>query len=79
MAISEAITEEKKQPIERQYCVVKLYRGTKISKTIKTYDDAILNMYLFLRLVLPRCCPPYICSKKKVRKCLNLPLLYCFT
>lgn len=67
MAISEARTEQK-QPIERQYCVVKLFRGTKISKTIKTYDDAILNMYLFLRLVLPRCCPSLYLLEKESKK-----------
>ena len=67
MAISEARIEKK--TIERQYCVVKLFRGTKISKTIKAYDEAILNMYLFLRLFLPRCCPPpYICMKVESKK-----------
>ena len=67
MAISEARTE-KKQPIERQYYVVKLFRGTKISKTIKIYDDAIMNMYLFLRLFLPRCSPPLYLHEKESKK-----------
>ena len=66
MAISEARIEKK--TTDRQYCVVKLFRGTKISKTIKTYDDAILNMYLFLRLFLTICCPPLYLHEKESKK-----------
>ena len=52
------------------------------SKTIKTYEYAVLSMCLLLGYFgqdfAPTTHPLYICTNQNVRKTLNLPLLYCF-